>query len=214
MNSENGNLPSNQSKVSDDLELLRCARRGNPEALNVVLARYRSRLKKMISLRMNPRLRSRLDASDVIQDTLVEATRTVDQYLSNPKLSVYIWLRELANEKLIQAHRFHLNTQKRDVSREMSIYGNALSATSEAIAVQLVARDSTPSEAAVKNDRKRLLTEALEKMTPIDREVLTLKHFEHLNSKEAARILGLKHEAVKKRYIRALERLQRILVNE
>lgn len=161
-------------------------------------------------MRMNPQLQSRLDASDVVQDTLVEATRTVGQFVQDPKISVYVWLRRLANEKLIQAHRRHLGAQKRDASRDQSIHGS-LSATSEAIVLQLVAHTSSPSETIAKKDRKRLLTEALNRMDSLDREVLVLRHFEGLNSREASELLGLNYEAVKKRYLRALEKLQVLL---
>lgn len=164
-------------------------------------------------MRMNPRLQGRLDASDVVQETLVEASRTLESYLDNCKMPVFNWLRHLANEKLIQAHRRHMDAQKRDVSRELSIHRGTLNATSEAIAIQLVSRVPTPSEAASKQDRKRLLTEALEKMDPMDREILTLRHFEHLTSQETADVLQLKNDAVKKRYIRALDKLHQILVD-
>ena len=198
----------------DDFSLLRRARDGDEGAFNRVLGKHREKLKRMVAVRMNPRLRSRLDASDVIQDTFVEALRTFEQFLSHSQMPVYVWLRALANEKLIQAHRFHLKAQKRDASREMSIFGNALSATSEAIAVQLIGRDASPVERAERNDRKRMLTEALDKMGELDREILTLRHFEHMSSKQAAVVLNLKVETVKKRYVRALEKLQRILIND
>lgn len=202
--------PNEPSSPADDLEKLKRAEGGNEQALTEVLARHRRRLKRMIAMRMNPRLQGRLDASDVIQDALVEAARTLDDYLADPALPVFLWLRHLATEKLIQAHRRHLGAQKRDAARELSIHGH-LNATSEMMAIQLVGNMTSPSEAAVRNERKRWLQSALESLNPLDREVLTLKHFEHLSSREVAKVLEMNYEAVKKRYVRALDKLHLIL---
>ena len=109
----------------NDLELLRASKRAaesageaDNRAFNEILSRHRGRLKKMVSVRMNQKLQGRIDASDVIQDTFIEAARALDSYLENPKISVFLWLRRLAGEKLIQAHRVHLGAQKRTANRE------------------------------------------------------------------------------------------------
>lgn len=176
---------------------------------NEILIKYRNRLKKVISMRINLQLQGRLDASDIIQDAYVEASRTLDAYLEDPKIPVYLWLRHLVGEKLIQAHRFHLCAKKRQADREVSIHAKMPSANSHSIAAQLVGGISTPSQAAIRNENKRLLMEALDKMDDIDREVLVLRHFEQLTGRETAIVLDMGHEAVKKRYIRALEKLER-----
>ncbi len=196
----------------DDLNLLRHAREGNDDAFNEVLIKHRDRLKRMVALRMNQRLQGRVDASDVIQETFVEAARALDGYLDDPKISVFLWLRKLAGEKLIQAHRQHLATQKRDANREQPIYGGVPAATSQSIAIQLSGRFSSPSQVAQKKEAKEQLFAALEQMDELDREVLSLKHFEHLSNKEIAEIMSINYEAVKKRYVRALDKLQRILI--
>lgn len=199
-------------KISkEDEALLRSARDGDPEALANIFTKYRQRLKKMVHVRLNPQLKGRLDASDVIQDTLVEAARTLDRFLAEPSLPVYLWLRHLANEKLIEAHRRHLGAQKRDASRDLSIHGVALNATSEAVAIELICQTTSPDEAAIKEDRKQRLTLALDKMDPLDKEILTLKHFEQLSNREVAELLDISYEAAKKRYFRAIHKLQRLL---
>ena len=166
----------------------------------------------MVALRMNQKLQGRLDASDVIQETFAEAARALPAYLNDPKLPVFVWLRHLAGEKLIQAHRKHLVAQKRAADRENSLYGGAPAATSQSLAIQLVGNVTTPSQIAVKNETKDKLMIALESMNELDREVLTLRHFEHLSSRETAEVLGINYEAVKKRYVRALDKLQKILL--
>jgi RNA polymerase sigma-70 factor (ECF subfamily) len=202
-----------EDKISvDDLDLLRHAQAGNEDALNEVLMKHRERLKRMVAVRMNAKLQSRIDASDVIQDTFVEASRALNAYLEDPQLPVFIWLRHLAGEKLIQAHRIHLGAQKRNAGREQRIFGGAPQATSQSIAVQLAGSITSPSQALVKKEAKDQLMTALESMDEIDREILTLRHFEHLSSRETAEIVGMNHEAVRKRYVRALDKMQKALV--
>jgi RNA polymerase sigma-70 factor (ECF subfamily) len=195
----------------DDLCLLKKGDGPESPAFNEILIKHRDRLRRMVEIRMNQRLQSRLDASDVIQDTFIEAARALDKYLENPKISVFLWLRKLAGEKLIQAHRKHLGAQKRSAEREQPIYGGAPAATSQALAIQLSGNFTSPSQATVNKESKDQLTAALESMDDIDREVLTLRHFEQLSSREAADVLEMNYEAVKKRYVRALDKLQKIL---
>ena len=84
-------------------------------------------------------------------------------------------------------------------------------ATTAALAARLLGHLTRPSEAAIRAETKLRLQEALNGMDPVDREVLALRHFEHLSNAEAARVLGIKEAAAGKRYLRALERLREIL---
>ena len=202
----------------DDLELLRASRRtenvGGNEAFNEILCRHRDRLKRMVGLRMNHKLQGRVDASDVIQETFVEASRALESYLDNPKISVFLWLRRLAGEKLIQAHRKHLGAEKRTANREQPIFGGVPAATSQVMAIQLSGKLTSPSIAAEKKESKDELMEALEQMGEVDREILMLRHFEQLSNQETAEVVGMNYEAVKKRYIRALDKLRTILMGD
>ena len=133
-------------------------------------------------------------------------------YLRDPSVPFFLWLRGVAGNKLREAHRHHLGAQMRDARREVSLYrGSMPEATSAALAAQLMGRFSRPSEAAVRAEAKIRLQEALNQMDPIDREVLALRHFEHLSTAEAAEVLGIKEGAAGKRYLRALERLRDIM---
>ena len=109
-------LASRDSINVDDLDVLRQS--PGKDGFNEILMKYRSRLRKIVSMRINHRLQGRVDASDVIQHAYMEASRTLDNYLADPKLPVFLWLRQLANEKLIQVHRFHLSAQKRNADRD------------------------------------------------------------------------------------------------
>jgi RNA polymerase sigma-70 factor (ECF subfamily) len=166
----------------------------------------------MIALRLDQRLQGRIDASDVIQEAYLEAWARLEDYLRQPTMPFFLWLRFLTGQKLVELHRHHLGAQMRDAGREVSLCRGSLPATSSAaLAAQLLGRDTRPSEAAVRAERKIRLQDALNTMEPMDREVLALRHFEQLTTPEVAQVLGIKEAAASKRYLRALKRLKEIL---
>jgi RNA polymerase sigma-70 factor (ECF subfamily) len=166
----------------------------------------------MVALRLDQRLQGRLDASDVIQEAYLDASARLPEYLRQPAMPFFLWLRFLTGQKLLELHRRHLGARMRDAGREVSLYRGSLPATSSAaLAAQLLGHDTRPSEAAIRAERKIRLQEALNRMGPLDREVLALRHFEHLNNSEAAQVLGLAEAAASKRYVRALKKLKEIL---
>src|SRR5207302_7015680 len=149
---------------------------------------------------------------DVIQEAFLEASVRLPDYLREPSMPFFLWLRFLTGQKLVELHRHHLGAQMRDAGREISLYRGSLpGASSAALAAQLLGHDTRPSEAAIRAERKLRLQEALNGMDPLDREVLALRHFEQLNNTETAQALGLQESAASKRYIRALKKLKDIL---
>jgi RNA polymerase sigma-70 factor (ECF subfamily) len=193
-------------------ELLRRASQGDPQALGNLLAQHQERLRLMVRLRLDRRLQGRIDPSDVIQEAYLEASQRFPDYAREPDMPFFLWLRFLTAQKLLVLHRRHLGTRARDASREVSLNRGALpEASSAELAAQLVGHRTTPSAAAVRAEMQVRLQEALESMDPIDREVLTLRHFEQLTNAETARLLGLRESAASQRYARALLRLKDIL---
>jgi RNA polymerase sigma-70 factor, ECF subfamily len=177
------------------------------------LSAHRARLRRMVALRLDQRLRGRIDPSDVIQEAFLEATERRPEYArhSDP-MSPFLWLRFLTLQRLQIVHRQQLGTKSRDAGREVSINTATFpAASSAALAAQLLGRDTRPSEVAIRAERKQRLLEVLERMESIDREVLVLRHFEQLTNGECARVLGLGESAATKRYLRALDRLKDIL---
>jgi RNA polymerase sigma-70 factor (ECF subfamily) len=166
----------------------------------------------MVALRLDRRLAGRIDPSDVIQEAQLEAAERLAEYLRNPTMPFFLWLRLITGQRLMILHRRHLGARMRAAGREVSLDRPALpQATSAALAAQLLGRLTRPSEAAVRAEMKARLHEALDQMDPTDREVLTLRHFEQLTTPETAQELGISEEATKKRHIRALKRLKAIL---
>jgi RNA polymerase sigma-70 factor (ECF subfamily) len=185
---------------------------GDREAIAELLARYRARLRRMVALRLDPRLQGRVDASDLIQEGYLDAIKRLEEYIRDPSVSFYIWLRFLVGQRVAECHRRHLGRPGRDVGREVSIYRGAMpGASTGALAARLLGKLTSPSQAAVRAERKLQLQEALNRMDPIDREILVLRHYEQMSNGDAAAALGLERAAASKRYTRALERLETIL---
>ena len=142
----------------------------------------------------------------------MEASERLEEYLKDPSVPFFIWLRFLAGQKLNALHRIHLGVRARDVRREISLYQGAMpQATSKALAAQLIGEGTSPSEAAIRAERKVQLQEALNRMPPMDRELVALRHFEQLSGAEAAHVLGLQEPAARQRYVRAIRKLKGIL---
>lgn len=177
------------------------------------LSTHRDRLRRMVALRLDHRLRGQIDPSDVIQEAFLEAIERQAEYERQPDaMPPFLWLRFLTLQRLQRVHRRQLGTQARDAAREVSIHGGDYPAASSAeLAARLLGRDPRASEAAIRAERKLRLQEALDGMDVIDREVLVLRHFEQLGNGECARVLGLSESAANKRYIRALRRLKEML---
>jgi RNA polymerase sigma-70 factor (ECF subfamily) len=193
--------------MADDLgPTLERAAAGDAASWRELVGRHHDRLRRMIDLRLDPRVRGRVDPSDVLQETYLDAARRLSNYLADPPLPFFLWLRQLAGTWLAKAHRAHLATHGRDVRREVAL-GNT-EASSAALADGLLGREGRPSEVARQGELRAQLIAAIERLDPLDREVLALRHFEQLTNAETARVLSLSVAAASKRYVRALERLR------
>lgn len=193
-------------------ELLLRAAQDDSAALDELFQMYRHRLKGMLHWRLDPRLRTRVDESDVIQETLVDAARKFSEYAQAPQLPFYLWLRHLAGLKLAELHRTHLSAQKRSARRETSLeFGDFAPASSVVLADAFAGNLTSPSEAAMRHELKRRCQELLDSLEPIDREVLVLKHFEQLSTAETASVLGISKAGAGRRYLAALKRLRAAL---
>jgi RNA polymerase sigma-70 factor (ECF subfamily) len=192
--------------------LLRRAAGGDQDALRALFTQHRDRLKRMVHLRLSRRLAGRVDDSDVLQESYLEVSKRLDEYLKEPSIPFFLWLRNMTAMKLAEVHRRHLGTQLRDADREVTLHrGGFPMADSVSLAAQLLGKLSAPSQAAIKAETRLVVQEALNSMDPIDREVLALKHFEQLSTTEIAEVLGLSKAGAGSRYLRAIKRLREIL---
>jgi len=197
---------------SDSETLLERLRNGDEASLAVLFSRHREKLWRLVQFRLDPRLRGRVDADDVLQEAYLNAAQRVRHFFEKPSMSFFVWLRLIVDQTLADTHRRHLGTRLRDAGREVRIdAGGHPHATSTSIAIQIAGSLTSPSQAAIREETYRQLEEALESMDPMDREVLALRHFEELSNGEVAEVLGIQEKAASIRYVRALRRLKGIL---
>src|SRR3712207_2715906 len=124
-----------------ELDALRSAGTGDAAALDGLFTRYRRRLRRMVRLRLDPRVQGRVDPSDVVQEAFLETCRPLPDYLRDPRLPFFLWLRLITGQKLALTHRQHLGVQARAAGREVSLYRGALpEASSAALAAQLLGK--------------------------------------------------------------------------
>jgi len=181
-------------------------------ALAELFDRHREKLLRMIALRLDSRILGKVDAEDILQDAFVESARRIQDYVERPSVPLFVWLRQITGQVLIDTHRRYLGAKMRDVRQEVTLYRADHAGTSSAFLVaQLADSLTTPSQFAVREETLRELKTALEQLDEIDREVLVLRHLEELSNNEVAQILGIDKYAASKRYLRALSRLKRAM---
>ena len=194
--------------------LLARAAAGDVVALGLLLTSHQQRLLRTVSFRMDPRLRGRVDPADVLQDAFAEASAHRADYFRAPPVPLFLWLRGVVGNKLLEVHRHHLGTRMRDARRELAFDApRAGDDTSAAICAHLTAGLTRPSVAAARSELRTRIAQALDRMEETDREVLALRHFEQLGNAEAAQVLGIQERAAAKRYLRALARLREVLAD-
>ena len=194
------------------LVLLERVRDGDGAAINGLLERHRDAIKRMIAQRMDRVVQRRVDASDIVQDVLLEANRRLGDYLANPTMPFRLWLRHMARDRLIDAHRRHRVAANRSMDREVPLVAAADGDQSQAdLAGNVADRELTPAAAATWHELERRFAAAVEQLEEADRQIVLLRHFEHLSTAEAAAALGLSKPAAGMRYLRAMRRLRTLL---
>jgi RNA polymerase sigma-70 factor (ECF subfamily) len=200
------------SGPSEVTGLFERAAAGDADAARALFADHRERLKRVVRLRLDRLLQGQVNESDLVDEILDAATRRLKDFRSNPRLTLFVWLRRLACEKLIEVHRRHLggNGPSLGVTGELTLHGGALPiADSVSLAAQFLGT-KVESRSANRAEIRLYIQEALNSMDQIDREVLALKHFERLSFGEIAEVLGLAPPSVGNRYLKAIKRLTEI----
>jgi RNA polymerase sigma-70 factor, ECF subfamily len=205
-----GNYLMAKDDSSPTRQLMEQAQAGRTEAVDKLLDLHRPYLRQLVSLRLDRLLRARVDPSDVVQEAQMEALRRLDQYLQRPEMPFRLWLRQIALDRLIMLRRRHLGAARRSLQREVRLPEGS----SVALAQQLLAAGSTPSERLADRELARRVRLALAELNEADREILLLRNFEGLSNQEVAGVLEINGAAASQRYGRALLRLRSLLVDK
>ena len=198
------------SHPDDTGELLSRAANADPTATGMLFSRSRKRLKQAVQLRLDQRLTSRVDPSDIVQESLLDAAQRLPQYLIERPLPFYPWLRQVTLDRLKKVHRFHLRTQRRAVDREWVAEGRDQSGVK--LAEFFASQSGTPSQAALLAEQHRELEAAVDKLPETDRELLVMRYLEEMPSDEAAASLGISLNTYAQRHVRAVQRLRKLMV--
>ena len=199
---------SNDSSPNDEREQLKA---GGQKALAELLDIHRDKLERIVAFRIAPILRSRVDPADVLQEAYFEISRRIDEYIDGSPVSFFVWVRQKVIQTLIDVHRNHTR-EKRDANRELSLASSPLGHTTSISLARFLLDDITsPSLAAVRVEEIQQLQSALDSMNETDREVIAMRHFEHLNNQQVAEVLEISPTAASNRYVRAAAKLAEIL---
>lgn len=185
---------------------------GDSEAVNGLMDRHRQAVRRLIQMRLDNAIARRVDASDVVQDVMFEASRRLDDYISEPSMPFHLWLRQLARDRIIDMHRRHRTAQRRSVDREQHVVSLGNDDRSAADLASIL-RDAelTPAASTVRREMEERFLLAVNDLPDDDRELIMMRHFEHLGNSEVAEILGLSAPAAGMRYLRAIRRLRQAL---
>ena len=192
-------------------ELLDSAQGGSDRAVNALLEKHRDALRHLVQLRLDRQIATRVDASDVVQDVMLEAAQRLRDYLRDPRIPFHLWLRQLAKDRMIDLHRRH-HAQRRAVDRERPLALTGMSDRSSLdLAAQLADGELTPAAATIRKELQQRFLDAIDQLEETDREVIIMRHVEQLSNSEVALALDLSPAAAGMRHYRALQRLREIL---
>jgi RNA polymerase sigma-70 factor (ECF subfamily) len=204
-------MSADDSPSAEEL-LIGRLRKGDRLALGELFDLHRERLWRMVRFRMDRRVAVRLDPDDVLQEAFLAALQRIDHFLAHPEGSLFIWLRLIVGQTLIDVHRRHVGAEMRDAGRDVSIDKNPYpQATSVCLAAELAGSFTSPSQAAAGVELSEQLEKAISSMASLDQEIIALRHFEDLTNVEAAELLDISPTAASNRYVRAIARLKDVL---
>lgn len=195
----------------DTEELLRRIGGGDRSATSLLLDRHRDRLRRMVAVRVDPRLAARVDPSDVVQDVLFEAAAKLPEYARQRPLPFYPWLRQLGWDRIRELYAQHVRAQRRSVRREQPALPDR---SAEMLIRQLVDTGTQASQRVLKDELCQRVLTVLATLDPRDREVLVMRHLEQMALDEVAAALSISVGAVKMRRLRAVQRLRKALDGE
>jgi RNA polymerase sigma-70 factor, ECF subfamily len=203
-------MTTGQPDSAETQSLLEQVSAGDPLAFERLFTKHEFFLRQLVELRLDSKLRARVDPVDIVQEAHLEAFRRLDAYLEKRPMPFRLWLRQIACDRAAKAHRHHLGTARRSLRRQTALPKHS----SQAFAEKILASDSTPSQRLSRQELTRRLHQALDKLAETDREVILMRHFEGLSNQEVACLFEIDPATASKRHGRAMLRLHRILFND
>lgn len=194
-------------------QLLASARNGGGEALGRLFRLYENYLKLLAASQLHQRLRARVSPSDVVQETFCEAHRDFHQFRGQSEGEFLGWLRQILVHNLGRLVERHLQADKRDVRREVSLdeIRNALDRSNAGLEAMLADDAASPSSNVQRNEQTLLLADKLAALSPDYRDVIVMRHLQGLSFNEIGERLGRTSGAVRMVWLRAIEQLRRAL---
>src|SRR5262249_18239262 len=164
------------------LDLLRQVQAGDQQAFERLFAQHRAQLCHFVDRRLDAKLRARVDASDIVQETQMEVLARLADFLERQPMPFRLWLRKTAYERLLKIRRRHVEAGQRSLEREVPLPDES----SLALAQQLLATGSTPSQHLNKRELVRQVRQAMAQLAEMDREILLMRNFEGMSNQEVA----------------------------
>ncbi|MCU0710557.1 MAG: sigma-70 family RNA polymerase sigma factor [Pirellula sp.] len=171
--------------------------------LSRLMELQRQHLRRFVECRINQKVASRLDASDIIQEVYIRAYRGLDTYLVDPEIPPLVWLRRLSKQILSEAHRKQFRQLRSPYQEQANI--------NESFIWRIVDSGESIRTEAEKRDTAERIRSLLSQLSEIDREVLEMRHLEGYSIRDIAQLLDLTQDTIKKRYYRALSRFREIV---
>lgn len=200
---------SDSHKQVDAAELLRRAREGDAAAWGELLERYRNYLRYVAQRRIDPKMQARVDASDVVQQTFLEAQRDLQSFRGEVEQELAVWLRRILEHNVSESIERHLTTQKRSAKREQSMDDSR--GKGMAMRARLPSEQSTPSQKVMRGEDAAMLARAVAELPPDQAEAVRLRHFEGYSLKDLAKHFERSEVAVAGLLKRGLQGLRKRL---
>lgn len=195
-------------------QLMAKAKDGDQSAVNQLLDRHRNSLGHLVRMRLDKKIQNRVGVSDVVQDVLVEANRRLSRYLESPAMPFHLWVRQIARDRIIDAHRRHRVSAKRSVDRERRmVVPRGYDQSSVHLASLLGDSKASPVEVAIQKELARKVEASIALLGEKDAEVIVMRHYEQLTNQEISQVLNVSEATASMRYLRAIRRLKE-LINE
>jgi RNA polymerase sigma-70 factor (ECF subfamily) len=183
------------------------AKTGDDGALGALLEFYRNYLRLLARVEIGRRLQGKLDASDIVQETFLEAHRNFARFQGNSEPQLVAWLRQILAARVANLVRHYFGTQGRDIRLERELAAD-LDRSSHVLGQELVASLASPSQNAAQREQAVLLADALQRLPDDYREAIVLRHLEGLTFPDVARRMERSQDSVEKLWLRGLARLR------